>query len=312
MREGSINTKGMATATAFRPSTVSVNSASEHQQVAVEEEHASSTSTSSANAVTPQIPDHVPGIIDGGQATNNDDIPEHQPIDQPLMMNQPQHQSATRLLVDPPASTSALSDNHHNRNQEEEHDLGLSLSSPTHSPRSSSNYLISNMARQVSGEALNAAVTAAAATASSSQTQSSTTATTGEDGDVIVIVDATLLPKPRTTTQQQQQQHHTQDSSHVDSLLPQTSTVADGVGDASSDQLLEARIMQLEQSLNTVTQLCQSLLLQQQQQQMGGNRSRMHSREGSEVRIPSLYLHTSMAGGCSFTAGKCTYLSMLF
>ena len=298
MREGSINTKGMATATAFRPSTVSVNSASEHQQVAVEEEHASSTSTSSANAVTPQIPDHVPGIIDGGQATNNDDIPEHQPIDQPLMMNQPQHQSATRLLVDPPASTSALSDNHHNRNQEEEHDLGLSLSSPTHSPRSSSNYLISNMARQVSGEALNAAVTAAAATASSSQTQSSTTATTGEDGDV--IVDATLLPKPRTTTQ------------HVDSLLPQTSTVADGVGDASSDQLLEARIMQLEQSLNTVTQLCQSLLLQQQQQQMGGNRSRMHSREGSEVRIPSLYLHTSMAGGCSFTAGKCTYLSMLF
>eukprot|EP00579_Thalassiosira_antarctica_P029168 CAMPEP_0202025816 /NCGR_PEP_ID=MMETSP0905-20130828/57338_1 /ASSEMBLY_ACC=CAM_ASM_000554 /TAXON_ID=420261 /ORGANISM="Thalassiosira antarctica, Strain CCMP982" /LENGTH=1166 /DNA_ID=CAMNT_0048588835 /DNA_START=148 /DNA_END=3644 /DNA_ORIENTATION=+ len=153
----------------------------------------------------------------------------------------------------------------------DEHALGLSLSRSPSPPSPQSRMMVSTsmMAARVSDDVLTAAVDAA-----SSQLPDSAPRTENDSGGPFQgsdAVDASLLPislLPHPTFTSTQQQHPTQQ------LAPTDETVEVATGAASGGVQLEARIMSLEQSLSTITQLCQTLLLQQQQQ---------HSRQGSEA-----------------------------
>lgn len=106
-------------------------------------------------------------------------------------------------------------------------------------------------------------------------TKDATTTTTAADLSLSSIqqeeVDASLLPKPRVanhnTMQQRQQENNVINNNSENN---NTSTIQ-----------MDDRIKQLESSIGTLTELCQSLLLQNQQL---NNRMIGHSRDGSEVR----------------------------
>jgi len=169
-----------------------------------------------------------------------------------------------------------------------EEQIGLSLSPSPPSTSTSNKEIINEIANQVSSDILSTVVnsTVEQQTADNSivqPTNNNSNQINAEGGDIT----ASLLPKPR---QQQQHLENTQNNTGTSTQNSITQTVVEEVNSTMYDQQSTLqRIQTLELNINTLTELCQSLLLQQQhqqyqhQQQQG--RIRHHSREGSEVSI---------------------------
>ena len=192
---------------------------------------------------------------------NNTNLNQHSTIHQ-------QHPSTTSLNRQV-VNTNSMSN-------EEQIGLSLSPSPPSTSP-SSNNEVINQIANQVSNDILSTAVNSTA-----EQLQTADIIQTANNSNQIdaegVDINASLLPKPR----QQQQVDDTQNTGTSTQNSITTQTVEE-VNSTYDQQSTIQRIQTLESNINTLTELCQSLLLQQQQQYQQG-RIR-HSREGSEVSI---------------------------
>jgi len=224
-----------------------------------------------------------------GQQGGSHNVNITQPIQLQRDQRHSQQQPTTPVLESPFASS------------REDHEVGLSLSvgsrSPSPpSPPSNAVTMTSAMASQVSDDVLSAAVEAAASQTAqnrqaSSGSRGSSHGTQGGGG----AVDASLLPRPLpllsptfTALAQHGQQQHSMPLLHRPPLQPDNVDLTDPLTATStqaattSSAQLEARLAQLEQSLSTVTQLCQNLLLQQQQHRSRAG-SRRHSRQGSEA-----------------------------
>lgn len=202
-------------------------------------------------------------------ANNNNNLSQHSTIQQ-------NHPSATSLNAQ--VVNTSMSN-------EEQIGLSLSPSPPSTSLPSSNNEVINQIANQVSNEILSTVVnsTVEQHTADNSIQNANDNNQINAEG---VDITASLLPKPR---QQQQPVDNTQNSSSQqqakNSTNQQQANNNSTVIDQQQKVVLEERIQTLELNINTLTELCQSLLLQQQQQvmQQVQGKIRHHSREGSEV-----------------------------
>ena len=180
-----------------------------------------------------------------------------------------------------PSATSLNEQVVNNMCNEEQIGLSLSPSPPSTSPSSSNNEVIHQIANQVSNEILSTAVNS---TANNSIQTANSIETVGDnelDSAEGVDITASLLPKPRQQVDNTQNDNSiTSTQQQADNPTSQNSTSQNSMYDQQQKAILEERIQTLESNINTLTELCQSLLLQQQQQQ---GRMRHHSREGSEV-----------------------------
>ena len=177
---------------------------------------------------------------------------------------------------------------HHHHNQVPEHDVSNSMN---HTATASSSILPQTVSHEegeeiMIGLTLSPSPTMDASTNNSSSgtavaslppipyTKDATTTTTAADLSLSSIqqeeVDASLLPKPRVDHNTMQQRQQKNNVINNNSENNNTSTIQ-----------MDDRIKQLESSIGTLTELCQSLLLQNQQL---NNRMIGHSRDGSEVR----------------------------